>query len=333
MRTAPWRLLAVASLAGLSYAAGKADLLFPFNMTDVEYQQIRAVGLTAYVCKNASEWYNLTTADFAQYRAIIVPDPYCGRLSGIDFLDDTKGTWSPAVQGNVVLIGTDPSYHAKSRPGAADLMKDTISFAASGTKGTGLYFSLSCYYGAFENATVSSLSEFGTFNVRGDLSCYNAAHLVANASALTRVNDTSLSNWSCSVHEVFSGYPTIEPNAFVPLAIAENATGVGKQSFADGTMGIPYIIARGVTPLGCGNNITQPEFGEECDNGDLNGTPGNLCSATCRCLNGVLGPGVCSPAPSNSSSSSTISSTLSAFDSDSNPIPELLGGSANRNVE
>ncbi len=265
--------------------------------------------IIAYVCKSEAEWRNLTTADFQQYRAIVIPDPHCGSLRDIQFFDDTKDTWSPAVQGNVALIGTDPSYHAQSRPGAIDLMKDTIRFVASGKKGTGLYFALSCYYGSVSSATVSSLSKFGTFNVRGDLSCYNAAHLVANASALTTVNDTSLSDWSCSVHEVFTEYPTTEPNAFAPLAIAENATGQGQQTYADGTSGIPYIIARGVTPLGCGNNKTQPEFEEECDDGDLNGTPGDPCSTTCKCLNGALSPGVCKQLASNSSTSSSMLST------------------------
>ncbi len=64
-----------------------------------------------------------------------------------------------------MLIGTDPSYHARSRPGAIDLMRDAMRFVASGTKGTGLYLSLSCYYGSVASATVSSLSEFGIFNV------------------------------------------------------------------------------------------------------------------------------------------------------------------------
>lgn len=204
--------------------------------------------------------------------------------------------------GNIILIGTDPGYHSSSRDGAITLMNDGIEFAASGN-GTGLYFALSCYYDAVNYATVDSLSEFGTITVRGNLACYNDAHLVANSSALGLLDDAALSDWSCSVHEVFTNYPTTGMYGFEPLAIAEGATGDGLKDFADGTSGIPYIIVKGATPAGCGDGVWDPSLEEECDEGALNGTPESNCSSSCKCLTGSVVPGICLDASNNTTSS------------------------------
>ncbi|KAK5662579.1 hypothetical protein OQA88_8492 [Cercophora sp. LCS_1] len=237
---------------------------------------------TAHVCKDEDEWNSMTTADFAQYKAVIIPDCLCNTsLKTIQFLDDTKRVWSPAVTGNMVLIGTDPSFHAKwyNLAGAFAMMQDGIRHVAASKKGTGMYMSLSCYYQSnAKPTTIDALSEIGNFQVRGNLShpCLNNAHMVATSSVMTSLNDQVASNWNCSVHEVFTEYPRTGSEPFEALAIALNATGDGQQSFADGTSGIPYIIARGATPIGCGNNITEPTYKEECDDGAANGTPESL---------------------------------------------------------
>lgn len=257
----------------------------------------------------------MTTADFAQYKAVVISDPNCGTLADIDFLDDTKAAWSPAITGNMILIGTDPAYHANNppiQPGAVTLIDDGVSFATAGN-GTGLYFALSCDYQSVDSATVDSLSYFGTISVHGvyggEAMCYNDAHVVANSTALGRLNDTSLSNWECSVHEVFTDYPTTGDHAFVPLAIADGATGAGVKHFADGSSGIPYIIVKGATPTGCGNNVYEPNLDEQCDDGPLNGTPYSNCSSSCKCLYGVLSLGVCA---GNSTNTTTTSSSMSS---------------------
>lgn len=314
--------LASASLATLSMAE---DLLFYNNLLYQEYTQATTVlGFTgtvtaqSYPQKSADnlltiakvatpeEWNGYTTADFAKYKAIIIPDPDCGSVDDVAFLDATKAAWSPAILGSIILIGTDPGYHSSSRPGAITLMDDGVKFAASGN-GTGLYFALSCYYDAVDSATVDSLSEFGTITVRGNLACYNDAHVVANSSALGSLDDAALSDWSCSVHEVFTSYPTTGLYGFEPLAIAEGATGDGLKDFADGTSGIPYIIVKGATPAGCGDGVWDPSLDEECDEGVLNGTPESNCSSSCKCLTGSVIPGVCANHTNNSTSS--LSST------------------------
>lgn len=212
--------------------------------------------------------------------------------------------------GNIILIGTDPSFHASSRPGALTLIDDAVQFSASGN-GTGLYFALSCYYDSVAASTVEALSYFGTITVRGQLACYNDAHLVANSSALGKLDDAALSDWSCSVHEVFTSYPTTGLFGFEPLAIAEGATGDGQRDFADGSNGIPYIIVKGATPAGCGDGVWDPLLEEECDDGPLNGTPDSFCSSSCKCLTGSVTPGVCANV-TTSSSTSIVSSTMTS---------------------
>ncbi|KAK2610405.1 hypothetical protein N8I77_003837 [Diaporthe amygdali] len=298
--------LAGLASVGLASIATAEDLLFYSTMTDTqEYIQATTVlGLTAHVA-SPEEWASYTTADFEKYKAIIIPDPTCGAVSTIDFFDLTKAVWGPAVMGNIILIGTDPTFHSSSRPGALTLIDDAVLFSASGN-GTGLYFALSCYYDSVDTATVDSLSYFGTITVRGRLACYNDAHLVADSSALGKLDDAALSDWSCSVHEVFSSYPTTGLFGFEPLAIAQGATGDGQKDFADGSNGIPYIIVKGATPAGCGDGVWDASLEEECDDGPSNGTPESSCSSSCKCLNGSVAPGVCRPPGPNSTFSTTL---------------------------
>ncbi|KAK3391433.1 hypothetical protein B0T20DRAFT_489567 [Sordaria brevicollis] len=315
--------LALASLASIALAE---DVLFPYmhGLKYSEYNETVKLGLSAHVCKDEAEWYSMTTADFAKYKAIIVPDCLCNSsLSTIKFLDDTKKVWSPAVTGNMILIGTDPSFHAKwfGLAGAYAMMKDAISHVTLGnSNGTGMYFSLSCYYQSNSSQmAVQSLSEIGNFQVRGNLShpCLNDAHLVASSDVMTSLNDSVASNWNCSVHEVFSDYPREGSGGFNALAVAVNASGPGQQEFADGTVGIPYIIARGATPVGCGNNVTDTKFHEQCDDGKANGTPESLCSASCKCIYGMISPGVCRPKPDNTTSTTTSQEPTSSLFSNS----------------
>lgn len=53
----------------------------------------------------ASEWANMTTLDFARYDSIVVPDLNSDYLSSLDFLEQSKDVWSPAITGNIIVIG------------------------------------------------------------------------------------------------------------------------------------------------------------------------------------------------------------------------------------
>ena len=108
------------------------------------------------------------------------------------------------------------------------------------------------------------------------------------------LDDASLSEWSCSVHEAFSSYPSVGTFGFQALAIAQDILGVGSQTFGDGTVGLPYIISRGATPAKCGDGVWDKDFGEECDDGNI--LNGDGCSLSCKCESGSpKGDGTCNP--------------------------------------
>lgn len=303
MRGISYLAAAAATLIGSVWAE---DLLFVDTLKYREYTE--AVGPLGFTAKVVSidTWKTMTTADFAKFKAIIISDPNCVyNTNPIKFLEETKATWSPAVTGNIVLIGTDPTLH-QSRPGAVTLIDNSIKFAASGAT-TGLYFALSCYYNDVDIATVDALSAIGEFKVRGKLGCYNNVHIVASSPAIDTLTDASLSGWSCSVHEAFSSYPTSGTGGFQALAIAKDILGVGTQTFADGTTGLPYVISRGAIPTGCGNGVYEPTFFEECDLGAGNGAAGALCDKSCKCLYGVAdaAAGTCKTKSADPSGSGT----------------------------
>jgi hypothetical protein len=72
------------------------------------------------------------------------------------------------------------------------------------------------------------------------------------------LTDANLSNWSCSVHEAFDAWPTSGAGAFTVLAIAEGAGST--YTAPDGSVGIPYILARG-EGLAAGNISLNPPTG------------------------------------------------------------------------
>lgn len=208
-----------------------------------EAQAATAAGLGVDVVTDA-QWAAMTTAQFRDYNALILGEPTCvsGLSSGAATASANSGTWGPAVDGNVLVVGTDEVYHASQ--GGLAVTNNGVKFAADEPAKTGMYISLSCYYhGTAPNTPVPLLNPFGSFSVTG-VGCYNDAHIVATHPALTGITDASLSNWSCSVHEAFIGFPA----DFLPLAIAEDTAAAplpGSRPFPDGTRGVPYVLARG----------------------------------------------------------------------------------------
>lgn len=204
----------------------------------IEAQEVTAQGLTPVVVDDAT-WSGLSTADFASYRALIIGDPTCSSSAPTAAVNNAS-TWGPAVTGSVLINGTDPVYHADQGGRAAT--QRFVDFAVSNTAKTGAYLSLSCNFQDTAAHTPVPLLDAlrpGGFTVTG-VGCYNDAHVVATQGALNGLSDTTLSNWSCSVHEAFDSYP---PDYQV-LAIARNIGSVYTAS--DGSVGTPYILASGV---------------------------------------------------------------------------------------
>jgi hypothetical protein len=208
--------------------------------SSVEAQAAIALGYTVEVV-DATGWAAKTAAEFSQYRAIILGDPTClANPATIAAAANNANIWGPRINGNVVIIGTDPVFH-QSQGGAA-LTQKGVAFALAEAGKTGAYITLSCYYdGTAPGTTVPALSNLGStpFKVGPTGSCFNDAYIVASHPSLNGLTSANLSNWSCSVHEVFTSWPP----EYEVLAIAKNL-GSGYTA-PDGTKGTPYILARG----------------------------------------------------------------------------------------
>lgn len=200
-------------------------------------QKFVAAGKTPVVVDSAT-WSGMTAAEFDAYDAIVLGDPTCASTPPAA-AEANAATWSSVVDGNVVIIGTDETFHQTQ--GGAALMEKAAAFTVAEAGTTGAYISLSCYYhGTAANTPIPMLAGLGTFTATG-VACHNDAHIVATHPALSGLTDADLSNWSCSVHEGFDAWPSLE---YEVLAIAERAD--GNYTAPDGSVGFPYILARGV---------------------------------------------------------------------------------------
>ena len=200
-----------------------------------------AAGFSVTV-KSASQWADMTAADFAGYRAIIFGDPSCAvSASPVAAANANKAVWSSAILGPVVINGTDPIEHQETQAQALVLVSNSIKYAASTIGKTGLYASLSCYYFTAESGTsVDFLSGIGDFRVMGQGSPAPNAVTIASPShpVMAGLTSAGLSNWTNSVHEFFSN-SLLEswPAGFEVLATAVRPASEGSS--------YPYIIARG----------------------------------------------------------------------------------------
>ena len=66
-----------------------------------------------------AEWGTFTMEDFASYAAIVLGDPTCKGIGSFAAAEANTDVWGPALTGNIVLIGTDPTWHSAFGPGGA----------------------------------------------------------------------------------------------------------------------------------------------------------------------------------------------------------------------
>jgi hypothetical protein len=176
----------------------------------------RRLGYTAAVADSIA-WRALTRADFAKYDAVVIGDRGCsdGGSRYLNVAAATRARWTPALTGNVSVVGTDPVYHWRvdDRVAARRLIVNGLTFATA-SRGSGAYISLGCAYsGARRFTDVPLLAGFGPFTVRGQGTpplggCPDRAEIVRTSSPLVAgLTDASLSSWVCSIHEGIDSYP------------------------------------------------------------------------------------------------------------------------------
>ncbi|MDY7233060.1 choice-of-anchor A family protein [Hyalangium rubrum] len=266
-----------------------------------------ALGIPVEVVTPA-QWSTMTAEQFMSYRALIIGDGTCepGERA-FQAAIDTRDRWGAIVDGNVVIIGTNPTTN-----GTEQLVENAISFATAIPKLTGMYVALGCaYQGAAPNTPVPLLQPFGNFTVAGaDCGAHTAGHVFSQYPALVTegLSDGALSGRECAARSVFTSYP--ERNfSIAAVAVDANGSLPGSQlhfdyDWQESFAGTPYILTYGTASLGlgCGGDSNHVSSGEECDLGDngngqpaLQLVPEPTCSWSCReswCGDGILDPAI-----------------------------------------
>lgn len=234
------------------------------GLSSPEAVRIAGLGFTPILVDDTT-WAAMSTADFSDYEGIVLGDPTCvDNPTPVSAAEANAATWAAAVDGNVIVIGTDPTLHILlGKEGAQALTDSAMAFALdeAGTGSTGAYLSLSCYYHFSGPTTVPALAGFGAFTVQGadTTGALNDVHIVASHPSLVGLTDALLSNWDNSVHENLLTWPS----DFEVLALA--LSGSGSYTAGDGSVGFPYIVARGVIPTEC----TDDDDDGVCGDADL----------------------------------------------------------------
>jgi hypothetical protein len=239
--------------AGAAHAVQNKVLLYgPSTFggaSSVEAQQAAAQGLGVDIVDGAT-WDSMTTAQFAQYRALIIPDNHDNENGGNGDLaaaEANAGVWGAAVTGNVLLSGADAEYHADfsvdggSDPGAVTFIDRAVAYAAGAPVQTGAYVSLGGYYGGNGTpALVLDAFGAGQFSITGRSA--DDIHIDPAVAGPTGLSDSILSGWSSTAHRYFSRYPS----TFQVWAIGTDAPAVYTTS--DGRVGIPNFLIRPAGP-------------------------------------------------------------------------------------
>ena len=212
-----------------------------------EAVEAQAAGFTPVVV-GSHHWASMTTSNFATYRAIVLGDGQCAEESRIYWAAaENTSTWHSAISGgNVIIIGSDPSYHAEevgSAAGAQTLIRDGIAFAGAVTNKTGFYFAFGCNTGCKTTKILDALSPGGFSLTNAN---WDYCHIVETAPALASLTDANLSLWTNSVHSEFTSYPV----DFAAFALAASTSFTSNPP----PTGLAYILVQGtdVEPtLGC----------------------------------------------------------------------------------
>ncbi len=210
------------------------------GLSSTEATRAAALGYTIDLV-DAATWAGMTTADFAAYEGIILGDPNCSGMSQFQAAIDNVDVWSPAIDGNTILIGTDPVVHLSggvNGTGGQALTDQGVGFALDGAGDTGLYLTLSCSSG--DPLANELLSGFGTFETEGT-QCDDDIHIVASHPAIADLTDDELANWGCSTHEGFTVWPEASFQVLALAIVAVDPVFTAE----DGTQGNPYILANG----------------------------------------------------------------------------------------
>lgn len=256
-------VLALSTLAGLapSTVAGAAAPLTALvygpslysGVTSLEVVDLESLGYSVTIASD-SQWAAMSTADFSAYGLLVIADPRCGDVFGGTF-NAQAYVWTSAVNGNVVVFGTDPSFHAGSHSGAATFESHALALAGGVSGATGLYLSLSCS-GTDSQPVLDSLAPGLTVGTGGYFD--NVTDVTAAGATALNITGADISGWNSSVHEYIDQWPA----NFTPLGIVRSTNGCANLiTTPGGVTGCPYILSRGATYTAPVHNLSVSRAG------------------------------------------------------------------------
>jgi len=98
-------LFLTAICSGLMASQAQAASILVYGPADYVESSISASAGHTVTVWSSTQWAAASQSDFESYDAIVVGDKDCSGPSTSDFqtLYDTRATWGPAIQGNVVV--------------------------------------------------------------------------------------------------------------------------------------------------------------------------------------------------------------------------------------
>jgi Ca2+-binding RTX toxin-like protein len=201
--------LVLIQLAPAPAAADPGTVLIygPSMTTETPNEQTvaEAEGHTVTVV-TAIQWAAMTTEEFAAFDALVIGDDGCdGDETQLDAVLNSRTTWSPAATGNITLNTFDTFFHNDGQ--GAEFVANSINFAESAA-GTGLYFSLGCYYeGDGDVQALTLMDQFGSYTIDGE-SGDTVAILRPDHPMMAGLTSGGLSDWGSSVHQHFISFPS-----------------------------------------------------------------------------------------------------------------------------
>lgn len=186
----------------------------------------------------------LKTEDFRRYKALVFGDP---RAPFPQVIADTVAEWGPAMNGNVILVGGDPSDH-----GRVDATRAFIQYAAGGRTGTTGFYAAVDYHDSDPQLCLPWINTaFGApgeeFGALGGAD-FDTVYQTLTGPGLEAFSEGLLNGWDFSVHVRWTTFP----ETFSVLAMAADGpptvSMVRVGHAADGPQpGAPYILVRTTT--------------------------------------------------------------------------------------
>ncbi|MDQ1432711.1 MAG: hypothetical protein QOF40_3313, partial [Actinomycetota bacterium] len=180
-------------------ANGKVLILDTTLDTSVSFNEVTAAaadGRGADVV-TPTQWAAMTSADFANYDAIVFADNFCSSDDATILAPAMANlsTWTAAVSGNVIVHTFDSTDHGDpsgdDTAAARALTTQGIAFAVAQAGKTGMYLSSSCYSGTTWTSLLDGISNGWT----RDTPNADTMHVVGSTPQLAASTDITLSGW------------------------------------------------------------------------------------------------------------------------------------------